>query len=112
MTLPELFAAQVARTPDACGGVRGRAAELRRPRCALEPAGASPARAPGSVPRWWWGCDFAVDQAGPNLEVVHGFENQREALRPVVAAPGDQPDADGISPRHKVLNLMDPVCAG
>ena len=48
--------------------------------------------------------------------MVHGLDHEREALRPVIAAPGDQPDADGISPRHKaiavVLNLMNPVGAG
>ena len=59
---------------------------------------------------------LAVDQAGPHLEVVHGLDHEREAVRPVIAAPGDQPDADGISTRHKaiavVLNLMNPVGAG
>ena len=57
-----------------------------------------------------------VDQAGPHLEVVHGLDHEREAVRPVVAAPGNQPDADGIAPRHQpvavVLDLMQPVGAG
>jgi hypothetical protein len=60
--------------------------------------------------------DLAVDQAGPHLQVVHRLHDQREAHRPVVAAPGDQPEADGISPRHKaiavVLDLVNPVGAG
>ena len=45
-TLPQLFAAQAAEDP-ACdrGGVRGSEPELWRARCALEPAGASSARA-------------------------------------------------------------------
>ena len=47
-TLPELFAAQVAQTPDATAVVFEDAApELSRARCALEPAGASSARARG-----------------------------------------------------------------
>ena len=47
-TLPELFAAQAARTPGCDrGGVRGRAAELPRARRARQPAGASSARARG-----------------------------------------------------------------
>ena len=40
---------------------------------------------------------LAVDQAGPHLEVVHGLNHERIALRPVVAAACDQADADGIS---------------
>ena len=47
-TLPELFA-RAGRPHARCGGggVRGRAPHLRRARCALEPAGASSARARG-----------------------------------------------------------------
>ena len=33
--------------------------------------------------------DFATDQAGPHLEVVHGLDYEREAIRPVIATPGD-----------------------
>ena len=48
--------------------------------------------------------------------MVHGLDHERKAVGPVIAAPGNQPDADGISPRHKaiavVLNLMNPVGAG
>ena len=48
--------------------------------------------------------------------MVHGLDHERKAVRPVIAAPGDQPDADGIPTRHKaiavVLNLMNPVGAG
>ena len=36
-----------------------------------------------------------VDQAGPHLEVVHGLDHEREAVRPVIAAPGNEPDANG-----------------
>ena len=47
-TLPELFAAQVAQSPDAIAVVLEDAEpHLRRARCALEPAGASSARARG-----------------------------------------------------------------
>ena len=57
-----------------------------------------------------------VDQAGPHLEVVHGLDHEREAVRPVIAAPGNQPDADGIAPRHQavavVLDFVNPVGAG
>jgi len=60
--------------------------------------------------------NLAVDQAGAHLEVVHGLDHEREAVRPVIAALSYQPDADGISTRHKavavVLNLMNPVGAG
>ena len=59
---------------------------------------------------------LAVDQAGPHLEVVHGLDHERKAVRPVVAAPGNQPDADGIAPRHQaiavVLDFVNPVGAG
>ena len=59
---------------------------------------------------------LAVDQAGPHLEVVHGLDHQRIALRPVVAPAGDQPDADGVAPGHEpkavVLDLVNPVGAG
>jgi hypothetical protein len=60
--------------------------------------------------------DLPVDQAGPHLEVVHRLDHEWEPVRPVIAAPGNQPDADGISTRHKavavVLNLLNPVGAG
>ena len=59
---------------------------------------------------------LAVDQAGPHLEVVHGLDHQRVALRPVVAPAGDQPDAHGVAPGHQpeavVLDLVNPVGAG
>ena len=48
--------------------------------------------------------------------MVHGLDHEREAVRPVVAAPGNQPDADGIASRHEpiavVLDLVNPVGAG
>jgi hypothetical protein len=40
--------------------------------------------------------DLAIDQAGPQLEEVHGLDHEREAGRPVVAPAGDQPNPDGI----------------
>jgi hypothetical protein len=47
------------------------------------------------------------------LEVVHGLDHERKAVRRVVTAAGDEPDADGIPTRHKaiavVLNLMNPI---
>ena len=59
---------------------------------------------------------LAVDEAGPHLEVVHGLDHEREAVRPVVAAPGNQPDADGIAPGHQpiavVLDFVQPAGAG
>jgi hypothetical protein len=52
-------------------------------------------------------------KAGPHLEVVHGCDQEREALRPVVAPAGDKPDADRVTTRHEpkpvVLDLVDPV---
>ena len=60
--------------------------------------------------------DLAVDQAGAHLEVVHGLGHQRIALRPVIAALGDEPDAHGIAAGHEtvavVLDLVNPVGAG
>ena len=59
---------------------------------------------------------LAVDQAGPDFEVVHGLHHQRIALRPVVAPPGDKPDADRVTTRHEpkpiVLDLVNPIGAG
>jgi hypothetical protein len=60
--------------------------------------------------------DLPIYQAGPNAEVVHSLHHQREAASPVIAAPDNEPDADGISTRHKaiavVLDLVNPVGAG
>ena len=59
---------------------------------------------------------LAVDQAGPDLEVVHGLDHERVAVRPVVAPAGDQPDAHGVATGHQpedvVLDLVNPVGAG
>ena len=60
--------------------------------------------------------DLAVDEARPHLEVVHGLDYEREAVRPVIAAPGDEPDAHGIAPGHQpvavVLDFVQPAGAG
>ena len=59
--LPELFAAQVAGTPDAVAVVfEDESAELWRARCARQPAGASSARRSGSARRWWSGCALSA----------------------------------------------------
>jgi hypothetical protein len=59
---------------------------------------------------------LAVDQAGPDLEVIHGLGHQRVAVRPVVTPPGNQPDAYGIAPGHEpvavMFDLVNPVGAG
>jgi hypothetical protein len=59
---------------------------------------------------------LAIDQARPHFEVVHGLDQERVALRPVVAPAGDQPDANRIAPGHEpeavVLDLVNPVGAG
>ena len=56
---------------------------------------------------------LAVDQAGPHLEVVYGLDHQREAVRPVIAPPGNQADANGIATGHQpvavVLDLVNPT---
>jgi len=59
---------------------------------------------------------LSIDQAGAYLVAVHGLGHQRIALRPVIAAPGDEPDAHGIAAGHEpeavVLDLVNPVGAG
>ena len=59
---------------------------------------------------------LSIDQAGAYLVVVHGLGHQRIALRPVIAALGDEPDAHGIAAGHQpeavVLDLVNPVGAG
>ena len=59
---------------------------------------------------------LSIDQAGAYLAVVHGLGHQRIALRPVIAALGDEPDAHGIASGHQpeavVLDLVNPVGAG
>jgi len=52
---------------------------------------------------------LAVDQAGPHLEVVHGFDHERVALRPVIAPAGNQPDADRVAPVAVVLDFVQPA---
>ena len=49
---------------------------------------------------------LAFDQAGPHFEVVHGLDHQRKAIRPVVAVPGQQPDANEISTRHQPIAVV------
>ena len=44
---------------------------------------------------------LAVDQAGPHIEVIHGLDHKRVALRPVVAPAGDQPDAHRVAAGHQ-----------
>ena len=45
--------------------------------------------------------------------MVHGFHYEREAVGPVVAPPGQQPNAHGIAPGHEpvavVLDFVNPV---
>jgi hypothetical protein len=50
--------------------------------------------------------DLAVDQAGPRLEMVHRFDHQRIALRPIVAPTGDQPDAYRAPASHKPVPVV------
>jgi len=60
-TLPQLFAAQAAATPDAVAVVVcGRAAQLWGVGCARQPACASSARAQGWERRAWWGCAWSA----------------------------------------------------
>ena len=46
---------------------------------------------------------LAVDQAGPDLEVVHSLNDERIARRPVVTSTGDQPDAHGVATGHEPM---------
>ena len=59
---------------------------------------------------------LSIDQAGAYLVVVQGLGHQRIALRPVIAALGDEPDAHGIAAGHQpvaiVLDLMHPARPG
>ena len=45
--------------------------------------------------------------------MARGLDHQRETIRPVIAPPGNQADADGISTHHQpeaiVLDLVDPT---
>ena len=56
---------------------------------------------------------LSIDQAGAYLVVVHGLGHRRIALRPVIAALGDEPDAHGVASGHQpeavVLDLVNPV---
>ena len=66
-TLPELFAAQVARTPDAIAVVfEDESLTYARARCARQPAGASPARAGRRARGAWSGC---ASSARPTMVV-------------------------------------------
>jgi len=60
--------------------------------------------------------NLAVDEARPHIEVIHGLDHKRVALRPVVAPAGDQPDAHRVAAGHQpeavVLDLVNPVGAG
>ena len=60
--------------------------------------------------------DFAVDQAGAHLEVVHGLRDEWVERRPVVPPACDEPDAHRVPPGHEpeavVLNLVNPLRAG
>ena len=38
--------------------------------------------------------------------MVHGLDHEREAVRPVVAAAGNQPDADGVAPGHQAIAVV------
>jgi hypothetical protein len=42
-----------------------------------------------------------IDQDRSDLEVVHGFDDQRIPGRPVMTVTGQQADADGIAARHQ-----------
>jgi hypothetical protein len=59
---------------------------------------------------------LAVDEAGPHLEPVYRLDDDGKARRPVVAVPGEQASAGGVSARHQpvaiVLDLVNPVGAG
>ena len=45
--------------------------------------------------------------------MVHGLDDERVAVRPVVPAARQQTDADGVAPSHQavavVLDLVNPV---
>src|SRR6476646_3646752 len=55
---------------------------------------------------------LAIDQAGPNVELTHGFDDQREAGGPVITVSGQEPDALWIASGHHpiavVLDLVNP----
>jgi hypothetical protein len=47
------------------------------------------------------GDGLAVNQAGAQPQRTDGLDDEREALGPVVAVAGDEPDAGGIAARHQ-----------
>ena len=57
--------------------------------------------------------NLTIDEARVHLEVVQGLDNERETVRPVIASPGQQPDAHGVPTSHQaiaiVLDLVNPV---
>src|SRR5215216_6559173 len=47
-----------------------------------------------------------LDQAGFDAEPVHRLHDERIAVRPIVTATGDQPDARTVTPRHQAKAIM------
>ena len=60
--------------------------------------------------------DLAVDQAGPDLKVVHGLHDEWVAVRRIVAPTGDKPDAHRVPPGNEpeavVFDFVNPVGPG
>ena len=92
-SLPALFAAQAARTPDATAVVfADERAELCGARPARQPAGASSARrsewvrkswsvcASSARPTWWWGCSASSRRAAPTCRSIPTTPAERLAL--------------------------------
>ena len=58
---------------------------------------------------------LAIDEEGPRRKRTRGARNRREAVRPIIAAAGEQPHARAVATDHHpiavVFDLVQPIGA-